>query len=67
MDEGGISGRGVHEAARISALGAGGEIVISDVALNAVSQEYLTREMRTVVLKGLPGEIQVAFLACGAP
>ncbi len=34
-DAGGISGRGVHEAARISALGAGGDIVASTSTLDA--------------------------------
>ena len=34
-DHGGFSGRGVHEAARISALGCGGDIVVSAATLGA--------------------------------
>jgi class 3 adenylate cyclase len=61
-DRGGFSGRGVHEAARISALGSGGDIVVSSVTLELATKAYRTREIRTVGLKGLPGEMQVAFL-----
>jgi class 3 adenylate cyclase/ATP/maltotriose-dependent transcriptional regulator MalT len=61
-DAGGISGRGVHEAARISALGAGGEIVASAATLALATGEIRTRAERTVELKGLPGEMEVAKL-----
>ena len=64
-DQGGLSGRGVHEAARISALGAGGDIVVSHVTLEQATKPYPTRETRTVSLKGLPGEMQIAYLAHG--
>jgi class 3 adenylate cyclase len=62
-DQGGLSGRGVHEAARISALGSGGDIVVSGATLERATKPYRTREIRTVGLKGLPGEMQVAYLA----
>jgi len=65
-DHAGLSGRGVHEAARISALGSGGDIVVSSVTLERASKHYPTRETRTVGLKGLPGEMQVAYLAQAA-
>lgn len=61
-DRGGYSGRGVHEAARISALGAGGDIVVSSAALAGATATRPTRETRTVELKGLPGEMEIAFL-----
>lgn len=61
-DSGGISGRGVHEAARISALGAGGEIVASTATLALATGKIRSRAVRTVVLKGLPGEMEVATL-----
>ncbi len=61
-DAGGISGRGVHEAARISALGAGGEIVASTSTLALAKGKIRTRAERTVELKGLPGEMEVATL-----
>ena len=64
-DQGGLSGRGVHEAARISALGAGGDIVVSHATLEQATKPYPTRETRTVCLKGLPGEMQIAYLAHG--
>jgi class 3 adenylate cyclase len=62
-DAGGISGRGVHEAARISALGSGGDIVVSSATLERATKPYRTRDIRTVELKGLPGQMQVAYLA----
>ena len=62
-DHGGLSGRGVHEAARISALGSGGDVVVSKVTLEHATKPYATRETRTVCLKGLPGEMTVAYLA----
>ena len=59
---GGMSGRGVHEAARISALGAGGEIIASTATLALATGNVRSREVRTAELKGLPGEIEVATL-----
>ena len=62
-DRSGYSGRGVHEAARICALGCGGDIVVSSTTLEHAAMLPQTRETRTVALKGLPGEMRVAFLA----
>ncbi len=61
-DRRGISGRGVHEAARISALGAGGEIVASRSTLELASGKIRISGERTVELKGLPGDMEVATL-----
>jgi class 3 adenylate cyclase len=66
LDSSGLSGRGVHEAARISALGAGGDIVVSRATLDRAAKSYRTRETRMVSLKGLPGETEVAYLAWGS-
>jgi class 3 adenylate cyclase len=62
-DDSGLSGRGVHEAARISALGSGGDVVVSGVTLEHATRSYATREMQSVSLKGLPGEMVVAYLS----
>ncbi|MDP9336274.1 MAG: adenylate/guanylate cyclase domain-containing protein [Actinomycetota bacterium] len=64
-DQSGLSGRGVHEAARISAIGSGGDVVVSTATLERATKRYPTRETRTVGLKGLPGEMQIAYLAHG--
>ena len=61
-DAGGISGRGVHEAARIAALGAGGDVVASISTLALATKEVHTGAVRTIELKGLPGEMEVATL-----
>jgi class 3 adenylate cyclase len=55
----------VDEAARISALGSGGDVVVSGTTLERATKPYRTRETRTVALRGLPGEMQVAHLAHG--
>lgn len=65
-DPGGISGRGVHEAARISALGSGGEVVASTSTLALATDEIPVRAIRTVELKGLPGSVEVATLVLAA-
>jgi len=65
-DAGGISGRGVHEAARISALGAGGDVVASTSTLALATEDLRTRAVRTLQLKGLPGEMEVATLELDA-
>lgn len=59
-DHNGFGGRGVHEAARIAALGAGGDVVVSVATLERASKPYTTGESKAVALKGLPGEMQVA-------
>jgi class 3 adenylate cyclase len=55
-------GRGVHEAARISAIGGGGDIVASAATLVGVREQYTTRQEQSVELKGLPGRMDIVFL-----
>jgi class 3 adenylate cyclase len=62
---GDFSGRGVHEAARISALAKGGEILTSVVTLRATAKEYRFGDLRRVELRGLPGEVEVASIRGG--
>lgn len=47
------SGKGIHEAARIAALGNGGEILASQVTLDGVSRAFTMSQPRTVTLKGI--------------
>ena len=47
------SGKGIHEAARIGALGNGGEILASEQTLAGASGGFATSEARTVNLKGI--------------
>jgi class 3 adenylate cyclase len=54
----GFSGRGVHEAARIGALAAGGEIVASEATLSSV-RDLTVSEPREVTLKGIAEPIRV--------
>jgi class 3 adenylate cyclase len=54
--EGDFRGKGVHEAARIAALGAGGEIVAS---AGTVGEGHRTSAARTETLKGLTEPIEV--------
>jgi class 3 adenylate cyclase len=60
---GDFSGRGVHEAARIAALGAGGEILTSVATLQAAGKDYRVRDSRAVELRGLPGVMEVASVS----
>jgi class 3 adenylate cyclase len=60
--EGDYSGRGVHEAARIAALAAGGETLTSAATLAAARSTYIIDGQRAVCLRGLPGETEVAAL-----
>ena len=53
---GDFHGRGVHEAARIAALGGGGDIVAS---LTTVGESRRTSDRRSATLKGLSGPIDV--------
>ncbi|MHB8464680.1 MAG: adenylate/guanylate cyclase domain-containing protein [Acidimicrobiales bacterium] len=62
LDRGGYSGRGIHEAARVSAVGRGGDIVVSAETLERATNDYPVRERQTVQLKGLPGTMELAFL-----
>jgi len=54
-------GRGVHEAARISALAEGGEILASRET--AADSRFATSEPREVVLKGISDPVQVVSIA----
>ena len=54
-------GRGVHEAARISALAGGDEIVASRATADAVP-ELAVSEPRSVTLKGIEGAVDVVSL-----
>jgi len=56
--EGDFRGRGVHEAARIAALGEGDEIVASKATVGDAAQ-YPVSEPRTVELKGLSEPVEV--------
>jgi class 3 adenylate cyclase len=64
-DAGGLSGRGVHETARISALAAGGEVIVSTSTLARATGTLLTQAARKVELKGLPGKMEIAILQLG--
>jgi class 3 adenylate cyclase len=52
-------GKGVHQAARISALAEGGEIVASRETLEAAGYPVLDAETRTVQLRGISGPVEV--------
>jgi len=64
--DGDFSGRGVHEAARISSLADGGEILTSVATLEAASRHYPLKEVRRVELRGLPGDVEVASVDAAA-
>jgi class 3 adenylate cyclase len=53
------SGMGIHEAARIAALGNGGEILASQLTLDGVSGGFATSQPRTVSLKGISEPVQI--------
>lgn len=61
--EGDFSGRGVHEAARISALASGGEILVSAATLAVATKLYATAAERMVELRGLPGPFDIASIS----
>jgi class 3 adenylate cyclase/predicted negative regulator of RcsB-dependent stress response len=52
-------GKGVHEAARISALAQGDEVLVSAETLEAASKSFAAGEPRAVSLKGIARPIQV--------
>lgn len=56
------NGRGIHETARISATAAGGEIVVSRATLERSGADYAVERSCSVALKGLPGEMELAYL-----
>ncbi len=53
------SGKGIHEAARIAALGNGGEILASQVTLDGVSRAFTISQPRTVTLKGIAEPMEI--------
>jgi class 3 adenylate cyclase len=53
------SGKGIHEAARIAALGNGGEILASEQTLAGASGGFATSQPRTVNLRGISEPVQV--------
>jgi class 3 adenylate cyclase len=53
------SGKGIHEAARIAALGNGGEILASEQTLAGASGGFATSQPRTVSLKGISKPVEV--------
>jgi class 3 adenylate cyclase len=57
----GFSGRGVHEAARIGALAAGGEIVASEDTLDGVDNVTVA-DSREVALKGIPEPVRIVTI-----
>ena len=56
------SGKGIHEAARIAALGNGGEILASRVTLDGVSRAFTISQPRTVTLKGIAEPMEIVAL-----
>ena len=56
---GGYKGRGVHEAARISALAEGGEVVASLETVAERKSRFPVSEPRRVNLKGIEAPIEV--------
>ncbi|HEV3407282.1 MAG TPA: adenylate/guanylate cyclase domain-containing protein [Gaiellaceae bacterium] len=58
----GYKGRGVHEAARISALADGGEIVASAETVAAKKPRFPVSEPRQVNLKGIEAPVEVVSI-----
>lgn len=54
------TGRTVHQAARIGAIGGGGEIVVSAETAEAAGSEFALRHPREVTLKGISEPVRVA-------
>jgi class 3 adenylate cyclase len=57
------SGIGVHVAARIAALGAGGEIVASADTLEAAGRPALDGDVRLTTIRGVSAPVRVATVA----
>lgn len=53
------SGRGVHVAARVGALAAGGEILATTDVMTAASNRFPTSEPRSVALKGVSVPVDI--------
>jgi class 3 adenylate cyclase len=58
----GYAGRGVHEAARIGALAAAGEILASAATLAHAPTHFPVGPIREVILKGLTTPLEVAAI-----
>ena len=56
------AGVGVHEAARVGALAADGEILVTRSTLEASTRQYASSEPRTVELKGIAKPVEVLSL-----
>ncbi len=56
------TGKGVHEAARIGALAAGGEITVSEQTIRATQRRGGGADPRTVALKGISEPVTVYTL-----
>lgn len=56
------TGRGVNQAARIEALAAGGEILVSQETLTAEPTRFALAEARSVSLKGISKPVQVVAI-----
>jgi class 3 adenylate cyclase len=54
-------GKGVHEAARIAALAAGGEILASEVT--AAGSRYQASQPRTMALKGIAEPVEIVSIS----
>ena len=62
--EGSYTGKGVHVAARVGALGEGGEIVVSAATLDGIGElDIELSDPRTVTLKGVPDPVEVRTVA----
>ncbi|HWH33082.1 MAG TPA: adenylate/guanylate cyclase domain-containing protein [Egibacteraceae bacterium] len=61
-DAGGYRGKGVHAAARIAALAAGGEVVVSQDTLDAAGVPHPTSAPRETALPGISDAVRVATL-----
>ena len=57
------SGREVHKAARIAALAAGGQVLVSKEVLEAVGGAFGASELEEVALKGIAETVKVASIA----
>jgi class 3 adenylate cyclase len=55
-------GRGVHEAARISALANGGEILASVATIESAGSRHQTSQTRSALLKGLADPVVIGTL-----
>jgi len=56
---GGFTGKGVHVAARVGALGEGEQIVVSTETVDGIQSSYPLSGLRTVELKGVAEPIEV--------